>query len=294
MRYELDAEGQPKFKLTASALDALHQNKRCEFCNSVRDRNSVEAVFLNNKLCVIGSSCFDKLRTSYYFKEERAAKSKNEYVECAVRRSNFTDLYQVLGFVNEYELPFINSSIAKIYRGFKDMTPVNQFANHAYVATNPASEEAVQQLIEEAKNLDENNDFAYKIKRIIEEAAQNEHHIVEVAALPFLLGYLFARKENNLFNETEDAGSSYTEDTIAAKLVFIKKCLSKQYGNVYTKFYFKTFDNKLIIRNASYLNEEDENARVGDDWMFCTKSLVAKTERNHQVYYIKRSRRSHR
>lgn len=283
---DYDDLGEATYKLTAAELDEIHEMKTCMICGSTRNRSSVEVIRVNGALNIVGFSCLNRFYTAYYFMNHESMKKVNtnsDYIECASFAYG-TNLYTVLGFVNSFNEPFAGTKVRVAFRYME--TTAKKFFNNMMHSDIIASEEEVNDLLKDIDQLDENNDFHYKIKRILQEAAESGINGVRTAAAPLLIGYLSNRKERKAIESAEDfeeAKLDKTEATLVCAKYFIKEVAYENTLN--TKLVFKTADNKIVVW---YTSSNKYNDLIGHKFMISCKTASIGIEYGKKVLRAKR------
>ena len=272
--------------LTPEEIDKINEMKTCSFCGTTRTRNEVAVVLNNDQISVLGLECYNKLIAKSYFHRKETRGISDTLDEEYGFALYATDLYQLLGFANEFCEPYVSSSVKEyFYQEFKSILPTTLFRNKEYRAEMVATDAEVEDLYKDIETLDDNNSFEYKVKRILQDVREASHNIHK-AAVPLLLTYCILRKLNKEYAiaidfDKESTSLSKTEAT----LIFAKLYFSEFSSTIRIKYTFKTADEKIVVW---YTSSDKYVESVGEKFMISCKTASIVQDMKRDVLKVKR------
>lgn len=272
--------------LTPEEVDKINEMKTCSFCGTTRTRNEVAVVLINDQISVLGLECYSKLIAKSYFSRKETRGISDNLDEEYGFALYATDLYQLLGFANEFCEPYVSSSVKEyFYHEFKSILPTTLFRHENYRAETVATDAEVEDLYKDIETLDDNNSFEYKIKRILQDVREASHNIHK-AAVPLLLTYCILRKLNKEYATAVDFDKDTTKlDKVEATLIFAKLYFSEFCSTIRTKYTFKTADNKIVVW---YTSSDKYTESIGEKFMISCKTASTMQDMNREVLKAKR------
>lgn len=272
--------------LTPEEIDKINEMKTCSFCGTTRSRTKVAVVSIDNQIAILGLECYSNLIAKSYFPRKGAYTINDNLNEDYGFAVYATDLYQLLGFANEFCEPYVSSSVKEyFYAEYKSILPTTLFYYADYSANTVATDAEVEDLYKDIEILDDNNSFEYKIKRILQDVREASHNIHK-AAVPLLLTYCILRKLNKEYATAKNFDKEVTSlDKIEATLIFAKLYFSEYCNTIRVKYTFKTADERLVVW---YTSSERYADRIGKKFMISCKTASVVQDMQRDVLKAKR------